>query len=267
MFGGDEFVVLLEDIEGIEAAVRVAERITEELGRPFLLEGRELFASSSIGIGLGDARTKTPEELLRDADTAMYRVKEEGGTFRVFDPAMYEQAKGRLELEGNLRRALEAPHEQLPVFYQPMASIRTGEIVGMEALLRWDHPERGLLSLSRFVPVAEETGLIVQTGKWVLGEACRRAKEWQERYPNDTPLTMAVNLSVRQLRYPELVDEVEEALRRAALDPKSLTLEITESVLIERSGNLAQRRSGASRSSGYSWPLTTSVWDTPCSHT
>jgi diguanylate cyclase (GGDEF)-like protein/PAS domain S-box-containing protein len=238
-FGGDEFVVLIEDIEGPEVAVRVAERITEELERPFFLEGRELFATSSIGIGLGDARTKTPESLLMDADTAMYRAKEEGGTFRVFDPDMYERAKGRLELEADLRRTLEAPHERLPVFFQPMVSILNGTIVGMEALVRWAHPEQGLLVPPGFIPMAEETGLIVPMGRWVLNQACWRAKEWQERYPMYAPLTMAVNISARQLRYPELVGEVEDALKNAALDPGSLTLEITESVLVEDEGSSA----------------------------
>ncbi len=232
-FGGDEFVVLIEDVEGPEVAVRVAGRIIEEFARPFHLEDRELFASSSIGISLGDARTKTPEDLLRDADTAMYRAKEEGGTYRVFDPDMYERARGRLDLEGDLRRTLEAPQEQLPVFYQPMASIPNGAIVGMEALLRWAHPERGLLAPSGFISEAERTGLIVPMGRWVLNEACRRAKEWQERHPRDAPLAIAVNLSARQLRYPELVGEVEDALEQAALDPGSLILEITESVLVE----------------------------------
>jgi diguanylate cyclase (GGDEF)-like protein/PAS domain S-box-containing protein len=232
-FGGDEFVVLIEDVEGPEVAVRVARRIIEELARPFLLEDRELFASSSIGISLGDARTKTPEDLLRDADTAMYRAKEQGGTYKVFDPDMYVRARGRLDLEGDLRRTLDVPHEQLPVFYQPMASIPKGTIVGMEALLRWAHPERGLLLPSEFISEAERTGLIVPIGRWVLDEACRRAKEWQERHPRHAPLAMAVNLSARQLRYPELVGEVEDALGQAALDPGILTLEITESVLVE----------------------------------
>jgi diguanylate cyclase (GGDEF)-like protein/PAS domain S-box-containing protein len=238
-FGGDEFVVLVEDIEGPEVAVHVAERITEELEKPFFLDGRELFAPSSIGIGIGDARTKTPEALLMDADTAMYRAKEEGGTFRVFDRNMYIRARGRLELEADFRRTLEVPHERLPVFYQPMVSIPEGKIVGMEALVRWSHPEQGLLVPPEFIPMAEETGLIVPMGRWVLDEACRRAKNWQERYPKRAPLTMAINISARQLRYPELVGEVEEALRRTALDPGSLTLEITESVLVEDEGDRA----------------------------
>jgi diguanylate cyclase (GGDEF)-like protein/PAS domain S-box-containing protein len=236
-FGGDEFVVLLEAIGDLEVAVQVAERITTEIGRPFVLEGKELFFSSSIGISVGNARTKSPEGLLRDADTAMYRVKAEGGAFRVFDPAMYERNKGHIELEDDLRRALETPHEQLPVLYQPMASIPTGEIVGMEALLRWDHQEHGRLAPATFVPMAEETGLIVPLGRWVLQEACRRAREWQDSYPRAVSLTMAVNLSARQLRNTELVREVEDILRRTALDPRSFTLEITESILVEMGGS------------------------------
>jgi diguanylate cyclase (GGDEF)-like protein len=218
-FGGDEFVVLLEAIGDSEVAVQVAERITRELGRPFELDGRELFVSSSIGISVGNALTRTPEGLLRDADTAMYRVKAECGAFRVFDPAMYEHNRGHIELEGDLRRALETSHEQLPILYQPMASISTGEIVGMEVLLRWDHPEHGRLAPAAFVPLAEETGLIVSLGRWVLQEACRRAREWQESYPWAVPLTMAVNLSARQLRYTDLVREVKDTLRRTPWTP------------------------------------------------
>ena len=236
-FGGDEFVVLLEEVEGPEEAMLVAQRVTEELGRPFALEGQEIFLSVSVGIGLGDTHTKTPEYLLRDADTAMYRAKEGRSGYRIFEPAMYERAVRRLVLEGELRRALEDPRAQLRVFYQPMASIRTGEIVGTEALVRWEHPERGLLSPSDFVPEAEETGLIVPIGRWVLEEACRQAKEWQRRYPNDPPLTIAVNLSARHLRHPGLVDEVAQTLRRTKLAPGSLTLEITESVLVTDDGS------------------------------
>jgi diguanylate cyclase (GGDEF)-like protein/PAS domain S-box-containing protein len=237
-FGGDEFVVLLEAIGGSEVAVQVAKRITRELGRPFVLEGRELFVSSSIGISVGNARTRTPEGLLKEADTAMYSVKAEGGAFfRMFDPAMYERNKGHIELEGDLRRALETSHEQLHVLYQPMASISTGEIVGMEAMLRWDHPDQGRLDPAAFVPMAEETGLIVPLGRWALEEACRRAREWQERYPGAVPLTMAVNLSARQLRYTELVREVDDILSRTFLDPSSFTLEITESILVEMGGS------------------------------
>ena len=237
-FGGDEFVVLIEDIEGPEVAVRVAERITEELKRPFFLEGRELFAPSSIGIGLGDASTKTPEALLMDADTAMYRAKDEGGTFRVFDPGMYERAKGRLELEADLRRTLEAPHERLPVFYQPMVSIprrhdrrdggarevgpsgaRFARPSGFHSHGRGDGPDSpdGSVGARRGLPARQGVAGTLSQGY--------------------ARLTMAVNISARQLRYPELVGEVEDALRKAALDPGSLTLEITESVLVEDEGS------------------------------
>jgi diguanylate cyclase (GGDEF)-like protein/PAS domain S-box-containing protein len=236
-FGGDEFVVLLEAVRGPEAAAQVAERIARELGKPFVLEGKELFVSSSIGISVGNAQTATPEGLVREADTAMYGAKAGGGAFKVFDPDMYERSKGHTELEDDLRRALETPKEQLPVLYQPMASIPTGEIVGMEALLRWDHPEHGRLAPAAFVPMAEETGLIVPLGRWVLQEACRRAREWQESFPGAVPLTIAINLSARQLRYTELIREVKDALRRTALDPSSFTLEITENVLVEMGGS------------------------------
>jgi EAL domain-containing protein (putative c-di-GMP-specific phosphodiesterase class I) len=217
--------------------VQVAERIARELGKPFVLEAKELFVSSSIGISVGNAETETPEGLLRKADTAMYGAKAEDGAFKVFDPAMYERTRGHAELGGDLRRALETSHEQLPVLYQPMASIPTGEIVGMEALLRWNHPEHGRLAPAAFVPMAEETGLIIPLGRLVLQEACRRAREWRENYPGALPLTMSVNLSARQLRYADLVREVEDALGRNALDPGTFTLEITESVLVETGGS------------------------------
>ena len=230
-FGGDEFVVLIEDVGGDEEAVRVAVRIAEELARPFLLNGHELFTSASIGIGLGDFRTKTPEYLLRDSDVAMYKAKNGSSGYRVFEPAMYEGAMRRLALEGDLRRAIE--RDEFVLHYQPMASVPTGEIVGTEALVRWQHPEHGLLAPSGFIPVAEETGLIVPIGRLVLMEACRQAKEWQRRYPKAPPLAVGVNLSARQLRHPGLVSEVADALDHADLNPESLTLEITESTFVE----------------------------------
>ena len=241
-FGGDEFVVLIEDVGGNEEAVRVAGRIAKELGQPFLVNGHELFTSASIGIGLGDVWTKTPEYLLRDSDVAMYKAKNGGSGYRVFESAMYEGAMKRLALEGTLRRAIE--RDEFVLHYQPMASISTGEIVGTEALVRWQHPEHGLLAPSGFIPVAEETGLIVPMGRLVLMEACRQAKEWQRRYPKAPPLAVGVNLSARQLRHPGLVSEVADTLKHADLDPGSLTLEITESTFVEdeRSTGEALRR-------------------------
>src|SRR5215208_444191 len=172
-FGGDEFVVLLEDMEDPGEAVRVAERITNELKKPFVMDGRNLFASVSIGIAQGNARTKSPLDLLRDADTAMYRAKSEHADHRVFDPAMYERAMKRLELENDLRRGLE--DQEFVVHYQPIVDLETGETWGMEALLRWKHPEQGLLEASQFMAVFEESGLAVTAGERVLEEACWQA--------------------------------------------------------------------------------------------
>jgi diguanylate cyclase (GGDEF)-like protein/PAS domain S-box-containing protein len=180
-FGGDEFVVLLEAVGDPAEAVRVAERITEELRRPFVLEERQLYAAASIGVSVGHARTHGPDGLLREADTAMYRAKAEGSGYEVFDPAMHDRAVTRLELENDLRRAIE--EDEFVVHYQPIVNLQTGELWGMEALVRWEHPERGLLNPDEFVPVAEESGLVVPMGELVLGEACRRAVEWQREFP------------------------------------------------------------------------------------
>jgi diguanylate cyclase (GGDEF)-like protein len=174
-FGGDEFLVLLEDAEGPEDVVRVAERITDKLREPILIDGRELFVRASIGIALGKVHQKSSEELLRDADTAMYQAKDEGLHYKVFDEAMYERDIDRLELENDLRRAIE--REEFVVHYQPIVNLQTAQLWGLEALVRWDHPERGLLDPDEFVPVAEESGLVVPIGEQVLREACRRVAE------------------------------------------------------------------------------------------
>ena len=228
-FGGDEFVVLLEEVERPQGSILVAERIAEELRRPFAVEGRELFASASIGIAVGDVRTKTSEDLLRDADTAMYRAKDTPADFRMFDPAMYQQAKGRLELENDLRRAIE--RDEFVVHYQPIVDLETDEIWGVEALVRWDHPERGLLDPSRFIAVVEESGLIVPLGERVLEEACRQAKGWQDD-PRIPPLVVSVNLSARQLGRPDLFGAVVDSLRKSGLDARRLSLDITETAYI-----------------------------------
>ncbi len=230
-FGGDEFVVLLEDVENPEDALRVAERITQELRRPFTLEGWELGVSASIGISVGEARTKAPEDLVRDADTAMYRAKEEGSGYKVFDPAMYERAMDRMELESDLRSAIEL--EELVVHYQPIINLQTGQLWGLEALVRWEHPERGLLNPDEFVPVAEETGLIVPLGEWVLKEACRQAREWQDDYPDATSLAISVNLSARQFQHAEFPKAVARVLEETGLEPRQLDLEITETTAME----------------------------------
>jgi diguanylate cyclase (GGDEF)-like protein len=229
-FGGDEFVVLLEDVEDPGEAVRVAERITNELMRPFMLDGRSLFASFSIGIAQGNARTKSPLDLLRDADTAMYRAKSEHADHRVFDPAMYERAMKRLELENDLRRGLE--DQQFVVHYQPIVDLETGETWGMEALLRWEHPERGLLEASEFMAVFEESGLAVPAGETVLEEACWQAQRWQEQHPLTPPLVVSVNLSAVQLERSDLARIGAEVLGKTGLDPRCLSLDVTETAYI-----------------------------------
>jgi diguanylate cyclase (GGDEF)-like protein/PAS domain S-box-containing protein len=230
-FGGDEFVMLIDAVDDPAQAVQVAERITEELRRPFIMEGRELYVIASIGISLGGARTHDADGLLREADTAMYRVKDEGGDFRVFNSAMYERAFTRLEVENDLRRAIE--QEEFVVHYQPMVDLQTGELWGMEALVRWDHPERGLLEPSEFVPVAEESGLVIPMGEQILRESCFRAKEWQEENPRIPSLVMSVNLSALQLSRLDLADTVERVLGETGLEGSCLILDVTETVYVK----------------------------------
>jgi diguanylate cyclase (GGDEF)-like protein/PAS domain S-box-containing protein len=237
-FGGDEFVVLIEAVDDPAQAVQVAERITEELRSPFNMEGRDLYVTGSIGISLGDARTHDPDALLREADTAMYRVKDEGGDFRVFNPTMYERAFTRLEVENDLRRAIA--QEEFVIHYQPMVDLQTGELWGMEALVRWDHPERGLLEPSEFVPVAEQSGLVIPMGEQILRESCFRAKEWQEGSSRIPPLMMSVNLSGSQLSRLDLAETVERVLGETGLEGNRLTLDITETVYVQvLAGNTA----------------------------
>jgi diguanylate cyclase (GGDEF)-like protein/PAS domain S-box-containing protein len=231
-FGGDEFVMLVEDVESPEQAMRVAERIhTDVRESPLVLEGRQMYVGASMGIALGTARTKSAEDLLRDADTAMYRAKDGGLGYSVFNPAMYEWAVRRLKLENDLRRAVE--WEEFVLHYQPIFDLGSQGVWGVEALVRWKHPERGLLGPSEFVAVAEETSLIVPMGRWVLEEACRRTKEWHQSYPRSAPLRMIVNFSATQLRHPRCVGNIEEALKRSGLGAESLSLDITESAFLD----------------------------------
>ncbi len=231
-FAGDEFIVLIEQVEGADDALRVTQRITEEFRGPFVLEGRELVVRLSIGVALGDAHTKSPEELLRNADAAMYRAKADAADYRVFDPQMHEQALGRMELESYLRRALEK--EEFKVYYQPKFRLgQPDKIESVEALVRWEHPEKGLMLPDEFIPVAEETGLIIPLGGWVTKEACRQARDWQERYPSEPPLSVCVNLSAGQVRHPGLFQDVRSALGESGLAPGSLILEITEGTLLK----------------------------------
>ena len=231
-FGGDEFVVLLEGVQGRNHATQVADRIAESLKGPFLVGGRELFVNASVGIALGTSRNKGPEDLLRDADTAMYQAKDgRAAGYKVFDPAMRERVLNRLGLENDLRRAVE--QDEFRLFYQPKVSLKGDTISRFEVLLRWQHPQRGLLMPDDFIPMAEETGMIVPIGEWVLQETCRQVKEWQDRPPSATPLVACVNVSAGQLRNPDLLHEVRSALGESGIDTRSLVLEITESALVE----------------------------------
>ena len=231
-FGGDEFTILLEDIRDASDAVRVADQITRALSTPFILESREVFVTTSIGIALGTSGHERPTDLLRNADVALYRAKASGkATYEVFDAFMNIAALERLDLEADLRRAIE--RGEFAVHYQPQLELSTGRIAGWEALVRWMHPERDPILPAAFLSVAEETGLIVQIGSLVLEEACRQATEWQEQHPTETPLKMSVNISAKQLQRPdELVEEVIRILEQTELAPGSLVLEITESMLM-----------------------------------
>jgi diguanylate cyclase (GGDEF)-like protein/PAS domain S-box-containing protein len=236
--GGDEFTILLEDIRDVSDAKHVANRIQEELKLPFNLSGNEVFTTASIGIALSAAGYDRPEQLLRDADTAMYQAKA-GGKARheVFDIAMHAGAIALLQLETDLRRAIE--RQEFRVHYQPIVSLKSGRINGFEALVRWQHPDRGLVSPIEFIPVAEETGLIVAIGLWVLREACRQMHEWQVQFPANPPLTISVNISGKQFLQPDLSEQIKQILQETNLDPRSLKLEITESAIVENAESAA----------------------------
>ncbi len=231
--GGDEFTILVEDIKGVSGATQVAERIRAELAAPFLLGGRDVFASASIGIAMGTAAPhQRPEDLLRDADTAMYRAKALGkARYEVFDTAMHEHAVSLLQLETDLRRAID--RGDIAVYYEPIVCLQSGTITGLEALARWPHPERGLVLPEEFIPLAEETGLILPLGRLVLHEACRQLRELHTRLDGGEPrLTISVNLSASQLTQADLLDQIDRVVAETGVDPGCLKLEITESVIM-----------------------------------
>jgi diguanylate cyclase (GGDEF)-like protein len=234
--GGDEFAVLLDGLEDARAAIAVAERIQGELMQPFNLNGHEVYTTASIGIALSSTGYEQPEHVLRDADTAMYRAKENGKSrHEMFDTVMHARAVALLKLETDLRRAVE--RHEFEVYYQPIVALAANRITGFEALVRWQHPERGLVPPGEFIPLAEETGAILEIGHWVLGEACRQLRRFQQRTPHT--LTMSVNLSSKQFSQPHLIDQIKQTLVETRLDPRCLHLEITESVVMENAETAA----------------------------
>ena len=231
-FGGDEFAILLNGIRHSTDAVRAAERIREEIALPFTLGHHEVFTSASVGITLSSLGYSEPDDMLRDADTAMYRAKSQGkGRYEVFDKVMHARAVTALRLENELRRAVE--NGEFRLHYQPIVKTETGHVSGFEALVRWEHPERGLVPPGEFIAAAEETDLIIPLGEWVLGEACRQARAWQREFPSDEPLFVSVNLSGKQFTQRHLVELIERTLAETGLAPQCLKLEITETAVME----------------------------------
>jgi diguanylate cyclase (GGDEF)-like protein len=231
-FGGDEFAILA-DVRAERDAIRVAERIKTALRRPFKLRYREHFVSASMGISIGSIG-KEPEAMIRDADAALYRAKERGrGGYEIFDSAMRARAVEHMRIENDLRRSLD--REELELQYQPIVSLRDGSIVALEALMRWRHPEYGLTSPAAFIPVAEDSQLIVPIGRWLVEEACGKAAKWQAMRPDAAPVRIAVNLSGKQIGDPELLPSVSAAIEASGIDPATLSFELTESVIFEES--------------------------------
>lgn len=230
--GGDEFTILLEDLKAQEDALVVAQRIQESLTEPFYICQQDLFASTSIGIVLGHARYEGPEDLLRDADTALYQAKKHGkARYEVFDVEMHDHARATLQLETQLRQAIQ--QEEFRVHYLPIVSLNNGQVVGLEALARWQHPTRGLLLPVEFIAAAEESGLIIPLGESILRTACRQLATWQAQFISQPPLTMSVNLSSKQLIQGQLVEQIPQILRGLNLNPQHLKLEIAERTLME----------------------------------
>lgn len=238
--GGDEFTILLEDIKDVSDAVHVSQRVQAELALPFNLGGQEVFTTGSIGIALRETGYDKPEDLLRGADIAMYRAKAQGpGRYEIFNTELHLEAVACLQMETELRRAIE--RQEFRVHYQPIVSLETGSIVGFEALVRWQHPRRGLVPPGEFLPVAKETGLIIPIDQWVLQEACRQTQQWQAQFPSNLPLTISVNLCSHQFRQSQLPQYINQILQETKLEPHRLELEITENMIVENDAQATTR--------------------------
>ncbi|HTW95279.1 MAG TPA: EAL domain-containing protein [Tepidisphaeraceae bacterium] len=235
--GGDEFTVLLDDLGGESEATAIADRILGTVKAPFRVADHDVFVTASIGIAMGGTSDR-PQDLLRDADTALYRAKSLGKSrYQIFDAGMHQRAVRLLQLETDLRRAID--NGEFMLHYQPIFHIATGKLHSFEALIRWIHPDRGLIPPGDFIPIAEETGLITVIGRWVLAEACRQLADWQRRFPQNHDVSIAVNLSAKQFNQPGLCEQVRRALDEHGIPPQRLVLEITESVVMENAEHAA----------------------------
>jgi diguanylate cyclase (GGDEF)-like protein len=246
--GGDEFALLLEEVREPSDAARVAERLHTALRTPMVIRESEVFTSASIGIALSGRFEEPPQHLLRSADLAMYRAKEHGrDRFEVFDPGMHIAAMERLRLEMDLRRAIE--RDQLLLYYQPVVSLASGGVVAVEALIRWQHPERGLIPPLEFIPIAERTGLIGEIGRWVIARACEQLKTWERDFGGRAPQSVWINVSPKQFAQRDLATQVRQLFQSYACEPRRIKFEITESIMLE-DVDLAMRTLGELRTLG-----------------
>ncbi len=235
--GGDEFVILLEDIHGVEDAVIVADRIKEAMSEPFHIADQEVFTSASIGIASSETGYENADDILRDADTAMYHAKENGkARYQIFDEQMHVKALQRLRFENDLHLAIE--DDQFLLNYQPLVDLSTNQVTGFEALIRWQHPELGLISPLDFIPLSEETGLIIPIGLWVMKTACKQLAIWQERFSSYENLSMNINISKRQICEPSFVEDVRKVIAETGVSPQDIRLEITETVIMENADTI-----------------------------
>lgn len=230
--GGDEFAILLEDGGDVKTAIHIAERVQNTISQPFMVHGHEVFTTASIGIAFNDIDYLQVDQMLRDADIAMYRAKSNGkARYEIFNASMHARASQLLQLETDLRRAID--NAEFEIYYQPIINLKSGRITAFEALIRWHHPQRGLIAPLDFIPLAEETGMIIAIGKWVLYQACHQVKEWQIQYHQDPAIAVSVNVSSKQLAHGDLVECVEKVLEQTGIDGVCLKLELTESMIME----------------------------------
>jgi EAL domain-containing protein (putative c-di-GMP-specific phosphodiesterase class I) len=231
-FGEDQFAILLEDIKHKDSALKVAQRLHTELQAPFILDGKEIFAPASFGIVRDTRSYNQAEEIIRDADTALFHAKRKGrAQFQVFEPKLRLKALELLHIETDMRKAIDK--NEFELYYQPIVSLETGAIIGLEALIRWNHPKQGLIAPASFIPVAEETGLIIPIGRWVLRQACHDLVGWQKKMKHLRSLFISVNISGKQFLTPSLIDDVKDVIKECDLSAERLMLEITETTLME----------------------------------